>query len=80
VVTGGPYLFDHEPHQFLTLLEAEFVQGITHSVCEAGYPAAKLVLLREHAPLFNQGAALFFKGVASGVDLLSPTLDFGQLE
>jgi len=36
--------------------------------------------LRKHAALFNQGAALFLKGVASGVDLLGAPLDCGELE
>jgi hypothetical protein len=36
LITGDAYLFDHEPHQFLTMFEAEFVQGITHSARETG--------------------------------------------
>jgi hypothetical protein len=36
--------------------------------------------LREHAALFHQRSTLFLKSVAAGVDLLSATLDFGQLK
>jgi hypothetical protein len=46
VVTGDTHLFDHEPYQFLTLLETEVVQGAANSVCEADDSAAKPVLLR----------------------------------
>jgi hypothetical protein len=62
------------------VLEAEVVQGATDSVCEAGYSAANPVLLRERAPLLNQGAALFVKRIASGVDLLGATFHFSKLE
>ena len=62
------------------MFEAEVVQGITHSAREPGDSVAKPVLLREHAALFNQRSALFLKSVATGVDLLGATVDFGKLE
>jgi hypothetical protein len=80
LVAGDADLFDHEPPQFLTLLEPELVQGTAHSAREADDLAAKPVLLREHAALLNQRSALYLKGVASGVDLVGATLAFGKLE
>ena len=80
LVAGDAYFFNHEPHQFLTLFEAEFVHGTTYPACEAGDSTAKPILLREHAALFNQRLSLFFKSVATGVDLPGATLDFGQLK
>jgi hypothetical protein len=78
VVTSDTHLFDHETYQLLTLLEAEVVQGAANSVCEARYPVTKSVLLRQHATLFNEGAALLFKGLASGVDLFGAILHFSK--
>ena len=78
LVASNAYFFDHQPHQFLTMFDAEFVEGITHSAREPGDSVAKPVLLCEHAALFNERSALFVKSVATSVDLLGATPDLAD--